>query len=120
MAANVEPKVTNCSLCDGLGVVGSHIGVQLIADERQRQISAEHWTADHDDAHTDGELRDAAIAYAIACEDRPDHNRPDLWPWDLSSWKPSNDPIRNLVKAGALIAAEIDRLQRKHTRDEDE
>jgi hypothetical protein len=34
------------------------------------------------------------------------------WPWDASWWKPSNDPVRNLVKAGALIAAEIDRLQR--------
>jgi hypothetical protein len=36
-----------------------------------------------------------------------------LWPWDPSWWKPSPDPIRNLVKAGALIAAEIDRLQRR-------
>lgn len=34
------------------------------------------------------------------------------WPFDASWWKPSNDPIRNLIKAGALIAAEIDRLQR--------
>lgn len=36
---------------------------------------------------------------------------PDAWPWDPSWWKPSPDPIRNLVKAGALIAAEIDRLR---------
>jgi hypothetical protein len=34
------------------------------------------------------------------------------WPWSKKWWKPSSDPIRNLVKAGALIAAEIDRLQR--------
>jgi len=34
------------------------------------------------------------------------------WPWEREAWKPSEDPIRNLVKAGALIAAEIDRLQR--------
>jgi hypothetical protein len=33
------------------------------------------------------------------------------WPWDMKWWKPSDDPIKNLVKAGALIAAEIDRLQ---------
>lgn len=39
---------------------------------------------------------------------------PNDWPWDRSWWKPSPDPIRNLVKAGALIAAEIDRLQRGH------
>lgn len=37
---------------------------------------------------------------------------PDGWPFGQDWWKPSNDPIRNLVKAGALIAAEIDRLHR--------
>ena len=31
------------------------------------------------------------------------------WPWPPEFWKPSDDPVRNLVKAGALIAAEIDR-----------
>lgn len=36
---------------------------------------------------------------------------PDEWPWDPSWWKPSPDPVANLVKAGALIAAEIDRLR---------
>ena len=35
-----------------------------------------------------------------------------LWPWSDKWWKPSDDPVRNLVKAGALLAAEIDRLQR--------
>lgn len=34
------------------------------------------------------------------------------WPWDADAWKPTQDPIRQLVKAGALIAAEIDRRQR--------
>ena len=34
------------------------------------------------------------------------------WPWGSEYWKPSEDPVRNLVKAGALIAAEIDRLNR--------
>lgn len=37
---------------------------------------------------------------------------PELWPWDVRWWKPSPDPERNLVKAGALIAAELDRLAR--------
>lgn len=40
-------------------------------------------------------------------------DRSSDWPWHSSWWKPSDDPIRNLVKAGALIAAEIDRLQRQ-------
>lgn len=39
------------------------------------------------------------------------------WPFEWSWWKPANPPslqgrIRELAKAGALIAAEIDRLQR--------
>ena len=36
---------------------------------------------------------------------------PNNWPWDRS-WKPSADPIRNLGRARALSAAEIDRLTR--------
>ena len=36
----------------------------------------------------------------------------DWWPWRNEDWKPSNDRVVNLVKAGALIAAEIDRLER--------
>jgi hypothetical protein len=43
---------------------------------------------------------------------------PIYWPWDQEWWKPSDDPIRNLAKAGALIAAEIDRLQRKAEADQ--
>lgn len=40
------------------------------------------------------------------------HEAPIDWPWADSWWKPSTDPVRNLVKAGALVAAEIDRYQR--------
>ena len=35
------------------------------------------------------------------------------WPWEPASFKPQDGQIRNLVKSGALIAAEIERLQRK-------
>lgn len=84
-------------------------GAALIAAERQRQIDAEGWTTEHDAEHASGELRRAAIAYT----QRPtsDTPPPPVWPWADEYWKPSNDQIRNLVKAGALIAAEIDRLQ---------
>jgi len=37
------------------------------------------------------------------------------WPFSSEWWKPAQDPIRNLVKAGALIAAEIDHLQRNRS-----
>jgi hypothetical protein len=83
-------------------------GIELIAAERRRQIEAEGWTPEHDDAHRNNELARAAAAYAL-----PDDYRDcDHWPWN-DSWKPTpDDRIRELVKAGALIVAEIDRLQR--------
>lgn len=86
-------------------------GVGLIAAERQRQIEHEGWSKDHDaDDHDTGELGLAAAAYALeAVRPARELNRA-IWPWDETWWKPK-DPIRNLVRAGALIAAEIDRLQ---------
>lgn len=89
-------------------------GAELIATERRRQVEAEGWTPDHDDGHNDKELRWAAACYLLSGEITIDGEdfRLRCWPWADFWWKPSPDPIRNLVKAGALIAAEIDRLQR--------
>lgn len=93
-------------------------GAQLILRERLRQIQKEGWTKEHDDAHVGNELLGAARAYALVAyhpnifgEDFPPTSFPSKW--DKKWWKPSKDPKRNLVKAGALIAAEIDRLLRK-------
>jgi hypothetical protein len=86
-------------------------GATLIARERQRQIDEEGWTPEHDDLHRHGELLEAAECYAYAARSGILHP-PRGWPWEPSWWKPTDDPVRNLVKAGALIAAEIDRLQR--------
>lgn len=87
----------------GLGTAEPTEGVLLIADERARQIRTEGWTAEHDDEHTHGELAQAAVAYAGASTH---------WPWSPEAWKPTGDRVRDLVKAGALIAAELDRLLR--------
>lgn len=107
-------------------------GIERIAAERQRQIDQEGWTVEHDDRHTEGDLIDAASAYgaaAMASYYGPNNvtfadiragKPPRSWPWSRSWWKPSADPIRNLEKAGALIAAEIDRLQRKQAVEEQE
>lgn len=87
--------------------------------ERQRQIDVEGWTPKHDDHNDRGELSLAAANYSFATglslkhETRPDDRQPRMsWPWDAYWWKPSPDPRRNLVKAGALILAEIERLDR--------
>jgi hypothetical protein len=92
-------------------------GAELIAEERERQVKEEGWKAAHDDTHENEELVLAALAYATC--------RLDLflrgaayWPWAREHWRPSWDQVRNLTKAGALIAAEIDRLQRKAVRSE--
>lgn len=89
--------------------------------ERRRQIEAEGWTPEHDDAHIAGELAAAGASYAEVAadvlfplsEEDADYISipPPAWPWDKSWWKPG-DPRRNLVKAGALILAEIERLDR--------
>jgi hypothetical protein len=83
------------------------LGVDLIRAERERQITHEGYTPDHDKAHTAQTFVDAAIAYAYTLR--------SLWPWDQATFKPeAEDPtddatVRDLVKAGALIAAAIDR-----------
>jgi len=90
-------------------------GCQLIAQERKRQIAKEGWSAQHDDkVNCKGELARAAICYAATSYTWSDpHKLEDIWPYDSEWWKPDHKhTIRNLVKAGALIAAEIDRLQR--------
>ena len=87
-------------------------GTQLITEERQRQISQEGWTPEHDDTHADGELAAAAVAYAeYYLTNGHDETPPPMWPFSPECFSPSGD-LRMLVKAGALIAAEIDRLQR--------
>ena len=90
-------------------------GCELIAQERARQIEKEGWTPSHDDEHIRHELAWAARCYlAEAIQPRNDTFIPGDWPWREDWWKPTaGDPVRDLVKAGALIAAEIDRLQRK-------
>lgn len=96
-------------------------GVELITAERARQVSQEGWTLEHDDEHDNSELLDAADCYlqqGMHTARGGDSSQEDgwtmgAWPWERSWWKPDYlDPIPNLVKAAALIAAEIDRLQR--------
>lgn len=105
----------------------------MIAEERARQLSQEGWTPEHDDRHTIGELCSAAGAYLFAgdclanaknfndkyqCTPESltlevlDGGGSVAWPWEAEWFKVDADPVRNLVKCGALVAAEIDRLLR--------
>ena len=83
--------------------------------ERQRQVEAEGWTPEHDDEHATGEMARAASCYALIAGSRARDlwrgETPKFWPWGEEWWKPTGRR-RDLVKAGALILAEIERLDR--------
>lgn len=104
-----------------------------VIDERLRQRDVEGWTPEHDDKHAHGELTFAAMSYCvpaavalklIAIGDTPHRIEerqasapcPQSWPWNVSWWKPKGGTRRILVKAAALILAEIERLDRAAAR----
>lgn len=99
--------------------------------EHVRQIEVEGWSPEHDDQHDDYSLAKAASVYAAcAAVGKADRAVMDLhglrgtpgklqelWPlsWDISWLKPRNRR-RDLIKAAALIIAEIERLDRAATK----
>lgn len=102
---------------------GDQVTISVIDEiraERMRQQGSEGWTLEHDDQHTNGELAFAAGSYAIDAGTQslrgaaPTYEPPARWLWSSVWWKPS-DRRRNLIKAGALIVAEIERLDRLAT-----
>jgi hypothetical protein len=97
-------------------------GIELIAQERLRQVEEEGYTAEHDDLYGFGQLAYAGACYALSSQmHKPprDYNVPIMWPWLMESWKPKT-PLRDLIRAGALIAAEIDRLQRVEEKEKED
>ncbi len=97
-------------------------GVQLIEKERARQVNEEGYAPSDDDRWINGELANAASCYAATPGNKTvsvnkfwgiSYDRAHRWPFSMNVWKPTpNDRIKELTKAGALIAAEIDRLKR--------
>ncbi|HBC2886832.1 TPA: ead/Ea22-like family protein [Citrobacter freundii] len=95
-----------------LGGVAFNPAILDVVAERQRQKTIEGWTPEHDDEHCNGELAMAAVCYINETGTvNRNGGKPWGWPWDASWWKPKTRR-RNLVKAGALILAEIERLDR--------
>jgi hypothetical protein len=88
-----------------------------IDDERHRQVRAEGYDAAHDDDHGDGQLAKAAMSYCqaastcLADTSVLAGHPPSYWPFERSAWKPKT-ARRDLIRAGALIVAEIERLDR--------
>lgn len=84
-----------------------------VLTERRRQIDQEGWTASHDDKmHESGDLARAGACYARnAVFGMHSVAPPVMWPWSSHWWKPTT-PRRDLVKAAALLLAEIERIDR--------
>lgn len=81
-----------------------------VLTERQRQMRGEGYSLWRDDLYVNNELASAAASY-VSCAGQP-RAQTTQWPWDSQTFKPSTDRRRDLVKAGALILAEIERLDR--------
>lgn len=96
--------------------------VEEIYKERRRQVGEEGYDASHDDGHP-GEMALAAACYAFVAGGHgcgtdavypamyPVNCPPSLWPWSGNAWKPKSRR-RDLIRAAALIVAEIERLDR--------
>ncbi|MDD5373260.1 MAG: hypothetical protein PHO62_07550 [Sulfurimonas sp.] len=80
--------------------------IAKILQEREKQITKNGYMPEHDDEHTDGSIADAAAHYAS-------HTKSELYPWDKQyNSKEKHSRIEQLVIAGALIVAELERLER--------
>lgn len=89
-----------------------------VIGERQRQQTVEGWTTAHDDEHDAGKLAGAGSAYALEASNRLSGGHGISspiaygWPYEWYEWWKPKDPRSNLVRAAALLLAEIERIDR--------
>ena len=110
-------------------------GIELIAEERTRQIEVKKYDENHDEEHNSLQLSSAAACCIVSAQNKileADHypcfdGTPksrfqintsegkwvDGFPWPEHDKRNKHSEIKSLIIAGALIAAEIDRLQTK-------
>ena len=104
-----------CSLMAGLSVSAAFMAGPALQDvviERQRQLQVKGWSPQVDDTRVKGELADAAAAYATTSQMLANA----VWPFRglAENWVADSHPGRRqmLVKAAALLIAEIERRDR--------
>jgi hypothetical protein len=86
--------------------------IQDIEAERERQVRGEGWDDHHDDEHVNRSLARAAGCYAMFADAFPYAGEPPpQWPWEREWWKPRSHR-RNMVRAAAMLVAEIERIDR--------
>lgn len=107
--------------------------IELITDERKRQIEVKGYDKEHDEMESAFQLSAAAALFIANAHNQyfKDHSHHDNmgnvarfqnreldtrkwkeeWPWQDHDGRADSDVLTSLVKAGALIVAEIERLQ---------
>lgn len=95
-------------------------GVELIGIERKRQTEELGFDYTNDALYKDEQLAKAGAWYSLPSfyrikfesmqiKNTDKRSVINIWPWDRSHYKPTpEDRIKELTKAGALIAAQID------------
>lgn len=130
LAAPVLPLMSPSRMRERQPISEHSAAIKDVIAERQRQISEEGWLPELDDRYNCGELAGAAACYARYTNARgwvfptnpADYQSAEEssdWPLAAEWWKPTN-PRRDLVKAGALILAEIERQDRAASAQEGE
>lgn len=119
-----KKAITFCREAQKVAVPDGFAVIDVLA-ERKRQIEQEHYSHEHDDEYDQNELLRAASSYlnhvvgrrwvckseSFGVDVYQSEGAPDLWPWGPDFWKPK-DPRRDLVRAAALIIAEIEKINR--------
>jgi len=107
-----------CRNCGWPGGQGDSPALKSVRKERLAQLDREGWTPSHDDSHTGNELAFAGALYGLNAAMNGGrqtyeghHAIRELWPWSGEWWKPTTRR-RDLVKAAALLVAEIERIDR--------
>ena len=108
-ALTAEAMKANPSLA-GVVEMAAELAGEVLT-ERLRQILEEGRGAEQDDAYTDYQLARAAVCYAIRGAHLAPHKAALYWPWNPAAFKPTGTD-RDLIKAAALILAELQRRQR--------
>ncbi|MHC4621481.1 MAG: hypothetical protein ACYTEQ_27380 [Planctomycetota bacterium] len=89
-------------------------GLELIAEERREQVEIHGYDAAHDRHNDQGELAESALC-VLAMAQNHDGTAELYWPASWSyNWQQkveAKDRMGKLIVAGALIAAELDRMQ---------
>lgn len=96
--------------------------LEEVRAERDHQRVEKKYSRESDDLYPGGQLARAGVTYAYfgsmlagAMKPHPEHLR-FLWPWNWVSFNPRPDARQALVRAAALIVAEIEKMDRAAAR----